>query len=82
MKSGEDNVNSELYKYTPAEFKPRLPQFLNIHTKNVFHKQGAMPLQSHHLRQVTQETQKITEELVFLTSAVGYTHSKTFNIKL
>jgi hypothetical protein len=83
MKSGEDNVNSELYKYTPAEFKLRFPQFLNnIHTKNVFHKQGAMPLQSHYLRQVTQETRKITEELVFLTSAVGYTHSKTFKIKL
>jgi len=32
-----------------------------------------MPLQSHYLRKVTEETQKITEELVFLTSAVSYT---------
>ena len=32
---GEDNINSEIYKYKPEEFKLRLPQFLNnIHTKN------------------------------------------------
>jgi hypothetical protein len=66
MKSGEDNVNSELYKYTPTEFKLRLPQFLNnVQLNIVFHKQGAMPLQYHYLRQVTQKKRKITEELVF-----------------
>jgi len=26
---GQDNINSELYKYAPEEFKLRLPQFLN-----------------------------------------------------
>jgi len=74
MKNGLDNVNSESYKYTPAEFKLRLSQFLNnTHTNIVFHKKGEMPLQSHYLRKVTEETKKITEELVFLTSAIRYT---------
>jgi len=32
---GEDNTNSELYKYVPEEFKLRLLKFLNnIYTKN------------------------------------------------
>jgi hypothetical protein len=32
---GEDNINSELYKYTSEEFKLRLLQFLNnLYTKN------------------------------------------------
>jgi hypothetical protein len=26
---GEENINSELYKYTPKEFKQRLLKFLN-----------------------------------------------------
>jgi hypothetical protein len=31
---GEDNINSELYKYEPEELKIRLVQFLNfIYTK-------------------------------------------------
>ena len=33
--SGQDNINSELYKYAPEEFKLRLLQFLNnIHREN------------------------------------------------
>jgi hypothetical protein len=33
--SGEDNINSELYKYAPEEFKLRLLKFLNnIYTEN------------------------------------------------
>ena len=32
---GEDNINSELYKYAPEEFTLRLLQFLHtIYTKN------------------------------------------------
>ena len=32
---GQDNINSELYKYTPEEFKLRLLKFLNnIYTEN------------------------------------------------
>ena len=26
---GQDDINSELYKYEPEEFKLRLPKFLN-----------------------------------------------------
>jgi hypothetical protein len=71
---GEDNVNSELYKYEPEECKLRLPNFFNnIHTKIVFQKKAEMPLQSHYLRNVTEETRKITAELVFLTPATRYT---------
>jgi hypothetical protein len=74
MRNGEDNANSELYKYTPAEFKLRLPHFLNnTYTNIVFHKKGEMPLQFNSLRKVTEQTQKITEELVFLTSAIRHT---------
>jgi hypothetical protein len=33
--SGDDNINSELYKYGPEEFKQRLLKFLNnIYTEN------------------------------------------------
>jgi hypothetical protein len=35
ISSGEDNINSELYKYAPEEFKLRLLKFLNnIYTEN------------------------------------------------
>jgi hypothetical protein len=43
---GEDNINSELYKYTPEEFKLRLLKFLNnIYTqKTVSQMNGEMQL--------------------------------------
>ena len=42
---GQDNINSELYKYAPEEFKLRLLQFLNnIYEKNAFQINGEMPL--------------------------------------
>jgi hypothetical protein len=32
---GEDNINSQLYKYAPEEFKLRLLKFLNnVYTEN------------------------------------------------
>ena len=42
---GQDNINSELYKYAPEEFKLRLLQFLNNNTEKIaFQMNGEMPL--------------------------------------
>ena len=42
---GENNINSESYKYGPEEFTLRLLQFLNnMYIKIAFQMNGEMPL--------------------------------------
>ena len=42
---GQDNINLEIYKYAPEEFKLRLLQFLNnVYREKCIQKNGEMPL--------------------------------------
>jgi len=51
--------------YVPEEFKVRLLELLNnIYTKTVFQMKGEIMLEFQYLRKVTEQTLKITEELV------------------
>jgi hypothetical protein len=70
---GEGNINSELYKYKPQEFKQRLLQFLNnIYSKsttlNEWRKATAIPI----FEKVTNEIPKTIEELAYQTLAIKF----------
>ena len=72
---GQDNINSELYKYAPEEFKLRLLQFLN----NIY-RENRIPNEWRNAiitpvfkKKVTDGNPKTTEELVFSTPAIRYT---------
>ena len=62
---GQDNINSQLYKHAPVEFKLRLLQFLNNIEKIAFQMSREMLLLPPYLRKVTEENPKTTEEYVF-----------------
>jgi len=71
---GQDNINSELYKYAPVEFKLRLLQFLNnIYRENHIPNEWRNAVITPYLRKVTEGNPKTTEELIFSTPAVSYT---------
>lgn len=64
-RQGENYINTELYKRAPEEFKLRLLKFLNnIYKKNIqneWRNASVIPV----FKNVTEETLKITEEIVF-----------------
>jgi len=71
---GQDNINSELCKYAPVEFKMRLPQFLNnTYRENRVPNERRNGVITPIFKKVTEENPKTTEELVFSTPAISYT---------
>ena len=71
---GLDNIYSELYKYTPEQFKLRLLQFLNnIYRENCIPDEWRNAVITPIFKKGDRREPKTTEELVFLTHAIRYT---------
>jgi len=71
---GLDNINSELYKYTPEKLKLWLLQFLNnIYRENCIPDEWRNAVITPVFKKGDRSEPKTTEELVFLTHAIRYT---------
>jgi hypothetical protein len=71
---GQDNINSELHKYAPEEFKLRLLQlFNNIYRENRIPNEWRSAVINLIFKKGDRRKPKTAEELVFLTPAIRYT---------
>ena len=71
---GQDNINSELYKYAPEEFKLRLLHFLNnMYRESSIPDKWRNAVISPIFKKDDRRNPKTAKELVFLAPAIRYT---------